>query len=329
MFSAARLIGGLGACVLLLCSPTTDARSRQASLTYVLAEGAGDCPSRHGLLAAVAERLGYQPFVDKAEEEVRVQLRAEGSFYSADIMLLGADGRPRAERTVAASVAGCDQMIDALALAISLALDPDAIGRVQRPRRAPEGPATRATRLAYEMHRGAPSLAPEAHVSQNAQGSWHAGARLAVTWGQTPSVSPLIEVTAEYHDAWWAVRAALGATLPMERDYEGDAYRGSRVSVSASGCGSVAWFQGCLFMSAGVLHLSGSGFVNARSVVLPCVGAGARAMVSLALSKRTSLAFHTEVEIPMIQAEARVADVLLWTSQPLGISAGLGLSWRL
>ena len=319
-------------CLLVLNPSSSFAEGpRQVALDYSVGEGAGDCPSRAALMRAVSERLGYQPFVSKSAELVRVQLSAKATLYSAHVSVRDASGAEVATRRVAEHVAGCDQLIAALALSISLALDPDAVDRLQLPRRARERGEGKRPRqgLSPSALQRAPVSRPPAPEVEALAGTWSAGAALGATWGGAPGALPLLRALVEYRRAWWSLGLELNTALPVAQEALGGALHGSRVAVGISGCGHAAWFRGCVLLAGGGLWLSSTGFVNARRVSVAELGLAGRVGLLLPLSEGVSLALSAELELPLLRTQAWVGGERLWSTSELGFSATLGPRWRL
>jgi hypothetical protein len=94
-------------------------------LVYGRAAGAITCPSESELRVAVRARLGYDPFFPWADQTIVVHIasrpagRVSGKVYRVD-----SDGRASPEREFTGSVDECSELIETLALAIAMTLDP-------------------------------------------------------------------------------------------------------------------------------------------------------------------------------------------------------------
>jgi hypothetical protein len=93
---------------------------------YSRSEGATTCPDERALRAAVAERLGYDPFVGYATTTVVAEVFREGAKLRARARLVDGSGISHGARELAAETDDCRPLLTALALAISIALDPPA-----------------------------------------------------------------------------------------------------------------------------------------------------------------------------------------------------------
>ncbi|MFO0677084.1 MAG: hypothetical protein U0169_11140 [Polyangiaceae bacterium] len=104
-----------------------------ARLVYVRGSGAESCPDEDELRRAVATRLGYDPFFPTASSTLIADVeRAKGRFV-AHIKLVGDDDVTRGARRLEHGGPSCADMIDTMALSISIAIDPESLTRAPRP----------------------------------------------------------------------------------------------------------------------------------------------------------------------------------------------------
>ena len=97
--------------------------SPSAHLVYVRDATAAECPSEEDLRRSVKARVGYDPFFPWAKTTVIVEMVRDGRSLVARVRLVDADGRSRGVRELRSVARGCGGLIDASALAISIALD--------------------------------------------------------------------------------------------------------------------------------------------------------------------------------------------------------------
>lgn len=110
----------LAACLFGTVAKRANATPR-ADFRYLRDEGALSCPSEATLRAAVAARLGYDPFEKGAPRIVRATIETEGEGYTARVELQGGrDGQMVREFSTHGS---CNDLVAAIALSISLAID--------------------------------------------------------------------------------------------------------------------------------------------------------------------------------------------------------------
>jgi hypothetical protein len=112
----------------------------------------GSCLERERLLREIRARLGFDPARDPRlrGHQVRVDTLRLGSYVKASVRLTDGAGGRRGQRTLTVDFGQCDDLHQALALAISMALQ----AQTESDRRAESG--RRAARLS--KRRSAPSL---------------------------------------------------------------------------------------------------------------------------------------------------------------------------
>jgi hypothetical protein len=117
-------------CLAKLASADTSAR-----LVFVRdAPAAATCPDETALRRAVEARLGYDPFLPWESTAVVVRFARDGQGFVANVEMV-TGGASRGVRTLRSDDPGCGGLVDAAALAVSIALD------AQRAPAPPAGPA--------------------------------------------------------------------------------------------------------------------------------------------------------------------------------------------
>ncbi len=97
--------------------------SPSAKLVYLRSAGAEVCPGEGELRRAVAVRIGYDPFFPVAQKTVVAQVARGTRGYRGKVQIVGDDGVVRGERELSTSGEDCGELVGALALAVSIALD--------------------------------------------------------------------------------------------------------------------------------------------------------------------------------------------------------------
>jgi hypothetical protein len=96
----------------------------ESTLSYARGVGAESCPDDAAFRSGVARRLGYDPFRSEARSRVEVTLARSASGFSAHIVIGGVDGVADASRDLSTEGGSCDELVDSIVLAVSLAIDP-------------------------------------------------------------------------------------------------------------------------------------------------------------------------------------------------------------
>jgi hypothetical protein len=104
-------------------TPSLSIASPSAKLVYVRSAGAEVCPDEAELRRAVATRIGYDPFFPVAQKTVVAQVSKAPQGYRAHVQIVAEDGTVRGERDLGTKGQDCGELVGAIALAISVALD--------------------------------------------------------------------------------------------------------------------------------------------------------------------------------------------------------------
>ncbi len=121
-------IVAVGMAGLMLGSSTTAHATPSARFIYIRGKGTETCPSETEVREAVHVRLGYEPFSILATSTMFIEVTAVKGGFAAKLKLVDAGNDVRGDRVL--EVRGnCADLMDALALTISIAIDPMSIVR--------------------------------------------------------------------------------------------------------------------------------------------------------------------------------------------------------
>jgi hypothetical protein len=98
--------------------------SPTSRLVYVRGPGAEGCPDEAAMRSAVAARLGYDPFRVVATTTLSAQISRENGLYRGQIKLVDDSGVERGARSLESRADDCGELTQALALSMSIAIDP-------------------------------------------------------------------------------------------------------------------------------------------------------------------------------------------------------------
>lgn len=104
--------------------------NQSARLVYARAADAASCAEESMLRQSVARRLGYDPFVAVSDNTVVAEMRGEGDGLRARIFVIESGYAVGGARELKAETKNCGELMLAVALAISIAIDPESIDRV-------------------------------------------------------------------------------------------------------------------------------------------------------------------------------------------------------
>ena len=173
-------------------------------LTYSRDVAAQRCPDEAFLRRAVAERLGYDPFFPWATRTIAARIAVEGHGLRGTVDLIDAEGILRGSRELGALPHQCQELVVGMALAISIAIDPDSVDRVDPP--PPKAPGTDGAPIDSSAQ-PAPSPGPVVAPPSADDG---AGTREPAT--PRPAASP----PAGANDSGSSTRSAVGFRLTPE-----------------------------------------------------------------------------------------------------------------
>jgi hypothetical protein len=148
---ASSLAVTLASCAAVMGVARASFAGESARLEYTRLVGADACPDEAALRRSVVARLGYDPFSAQAPRTIAVSVRHEVQGHAGSVRVVDEGAPPRAERRIVAA-GECAELVEALALTISVVLDPMAALRPNTPVGAavspepiaPAAPVTRA-----------------------------------------------------------------------------------------------------------------------------------------------------------------------------------------
>lgn len=95
-----------------------------AKLVYVRGEGADSCPDEAEMRKAVAARLGYDPFRPFATTTLTAEITKDKNAFRGKVRLVDEAGVERGARDLESRAADCRDLTTAMALSMSIAIDP-------------------------------------------------------------------------------------------------------------------------------------------------------------------------------------------------------------
>jgi hypothetical protein len=137
---AVRFRAALLAMTLVLGASGVAAASPSARLIYLRNPGAESCPDETAIRSAVAARLGYDPFFPSAPATMFAEISREKNVFRARIKLVDDQNTVRGMRELAHEGSKCEDIVDTMALSMSIAIDPESLMRKQKAKAEPEPP---------------------------------------------------------------------------------------------------------------------------------------------------------------------------------------------
>jgi hypothetical protein len=310
------------ALALVLCSSLAVAaapvRRKGARLSWVRGIEAERCVGLVGLEEDVKSRLGYDPLALPSEVAIEGVVVRAAKGFRAEIVVRDADGKVLGTRQLASTDADCRALGEAVAVAITVAIDPEAVAA--RPDLVPEPAVTPAP-----AEPACPACPP---VAREREG--RATATLGASAGLVPGLSLVTSIHAHAAlGARWEV--GIGASFWPESQTAGLGF--ALVSAAFEGCvvpmASAAFLRWCAAVHAGVFEV----FVHARELAPVDVGefAWAAGESGPSLSVRVVGPLHAEASasalVPFVRRQGflRGRTDPTWEQNLIGGRAELGL----
>lgn len=261
-----------------------------ARFVYLRGKGTDTCPAETEVRAAVQSRLGYDPFSSYAASTMFAEVTAVGSGFSANLKLLDAANVVRGDRVL--QVHGrCAELMEAMALTISIAIDPMSVTRNGPPEDAPPAEKPVDTTLPP-----APDRPPD--PDETPQPAFAKPEALLLSAGLGPLVSLGSSPALAFGGALF-LNARLGrlvAGIEGRGDLPASASVADRGRVESSllaGSVVLGAREGAIFACAvgslGRLSATSSDVAEARERHAPYLAAGLRVGIALPISERFEL----------------------------------------
>jgi len=304
-------------------------------LEYSLGPGAEACPAELEVRANVADRLGYDPFVESASRTIVVRISRVDENLKATVELVDPRGSRQGRREFSAGADRCGELVSALALSISIAVDPERAQRTaESEEAAPSVPATRPIEHREPSPRPLPptrDAAPEPPLERpppRALG-WQFGAGGHAAIGSAPSA------TGGAFAFFGARLASASLSLEGRADFPASTTVAGGAEVSASllllsavPCWEGARLFACALLTAGSLQGSGARITSPGDDAGFYAAAGARLGTTIELydplSLRMSFDFLKTLTLPTLDIDGQA----VWKVPPFSGAGGLGLLAR-
>ena len=299
------------------------ARRRGARIAWVRGVAADRCVGLGGLEEDVKLRLGYDPLVLPSELGIEgVVVRAAAGFR-AELVVRDAEGKVLGSRQLASSDADCRALGEAVAVAITVAIDPDIGGA--RNVDVNEGPVTLAP---VEPVQPCPQPRPPPPARPEERG------RAALSAGASAGLVPDTSLVTSLHaraavSELWDV--GVGASFWPESQTAGLGF--AIASAALESCiaplASARFLRWCAAVHVGLFQV----FVHAPELspvdvgMFPWVAGETGPSVSLALVGRLRLEASVSAIVPFLRRQAflRGQAAPVWEQNAFGGRAELGL----
>ena len=312
-------------------------------LVYTRDRVAADCPSERALRAAVEQRLGYDPFDTAAASAVIFGVRADHKAFVVRIERIDDQGVSLGVRELRSRGEGCDELVQAAALSLSIALDPVAASQVhpvapppaEAPAPPPESPPVVILPLVVAAVPTEPArdraVAPSPPPRPSLLTGWHLGAFAENAWGVAPGAT-----------GGGAVHGGVGVrhgSLDLEAHYEapggeaaaqGGTVRSWLIAASLVPCGRLGLFSLCGVAALGRLQASSTGVTSPETRNAAFASLGGRLGLEVPLTPLLAFAVHGELAGNVTRATFQLDGTPAWRAPALlgGFAAGAVVHFR-
>jgi hypothetical protein len=313
-------------------------------LVYARAQSAKDCPDESAVAAAVAARLGYDPFSPWGDQTILATIARQGSELVGQAELVDHDGIAQGSRKVRAAGGACDELILALALAISITLDPlhvdAATSTASEPKpeeaEAPEptkdtaAPAAEARPAAPTPVTRPPAASRPRRVDRGPLLTWHVSAAALSAYEVTPQLSFGGGLGIGARRGRWSVGLEGWTTIPTEQESDGGGeVRVSLTSAAITPCFAVvSELALCALGSLGSMSAEGRGVEEPRTDHVLYATAGGRSLVVLPLGSTFDFIAHADLAAALSRHRFQLDRQDVWRPAPVVALFGLGVSAR-
>jgi hypothetical protein len=319
---------------LLSVLPVAVLATAPVRLEYSRADDAAACVAEDDLRAAVVRRLGYVPFDEAAPDVLQVAVARKPPGFVGRLVRTTPFGPRKGERELYTPRADCADLGEALAFALSVAIDPASMFRpppdagtptvepapdagVPEPEPAPEDAGS-------PPDAGLRPVPPgEQRVTVTTPVELEAGAAVGATYGVAPVAS--LSVRAEVRWRWRLISLAvqLRGDLLGSLTVGGGNVNATPLQLGVAPCLHFRGLTGCALVSGGVVIGSAAGLPGATTRITPIFLLGARLAYELELGRFRPFVF-AEGGGAVARTSLFVGHTEAWTSPPAWGGGGLG-----
>lgn len=321
----------------LLTTPPSFARV-PTRLVYSRTPAASDCPDEAALAAAVAARLGYEPFSPWGDQTILATVTRSGSMVVGRAELIDHDGIAQGSREV--KNPECSELLLALALAISITLDPLHVEPTAENKpvlspepeaepQAPEAPSEPDVAPAPAIAKAEPPAGRAAEAVRKPV-TWHASAAAIGALEAAPRLAFGGKLGVAARLGRWSLGVEAWSTLPAtQAGALGGEVRVGLLSGALTPCLRVVnAFSVCALGSLGSMRAEGRGVDAPRTENVLHATAGGRAQFVWPLGSRFELLANADLAATLNRPRFQLDQAEVWRPGPVLALLGIGASAR-
>jgi len=304
-------------------------------LVYVRGPGAEECPDQATVREAVKKRLGYDPFFPSSDKTIIARVVRDAGKLRGEVELIDERGTQVGKREFSAASDECDQLVHAMALSISIAIDPksaetytqgpDLVTESEPAENQPD--SQRATEIpiasAAAPKQSAPPPVPQTKASvKSASWRWSAGLGATAQFNSMPQLALGATAFGALRTGAWSLAIEGELDAPVTTEEQGVELRSSGGALKLLPCGHWRSIRACQVTALRWLRATGdaSGFGGtAASLAL-----GVRFGVELPLSPTFGALAYGDLLLTPLPVRLVSEGRTLWET-PI-FSGGLGIA---
>jgi hypothetical protein len=308
-------------------------------LVYARTPAASDCPDESALAAAVAARLGYEPFSPWGDQTIVATVTRSAGALVGHAQLIDHDGITQGSREVRNPE--CHELILALALAISITLDPLHVA-APAPEAAepPAAPEPSVNDVATPPIQSAPVVTRPGAARDRAsvpsfdtkreRVTWHIGAAAIAALEAAPDLAFGGRLALAARRGRWSLGVEGWTTLPAAQAADdGGEVQVTLVSAAFAPCFRVVGgFSLCGLGSLGSLRAKGQKVDSPRAESVLHATAGGRGLLAVPLGSRFELIANLDVTATLNRPRFQLDNAEVWRPGPLAGFLGIGAAVR-
>jgi hypothetical protein len=308
-------------------------------LVYSRTPAASDCPDEATLAAAVAARLGYEPFSPWGDQTILATVTRSGGIVVGRAELIDHDGIAQGSREV--KNPECSELLLALALAISITLDPLHVEPVAEikpvfppeaaaPPQEPQAPTEPRPQLAEAPVARAERPSTRVVETLREPVTWHVAAAAIGALEAAPQLALGGRLAVAARLGRWSLGVEAWSTLPTtQANVLGGEVRVRLLSAALTPCFRlVGGLSFCALGSLGSMRAEGRGVETPRTENVLYATAGGRALFALPVGERFELLANADLAATLNRPRFQLDQAEVWRPGPVVALLGIGASAR-
>jgi len=302
-------------------------------LVYQRDPGAESCPDEEVLRAEVARRVGFNPFKEDANRVIICRIDRIGHGLRVRIEVENDVERPRSSRELVSKRADCQELSEALQVALSIAIHPVVYAVPIDPEKEEEAAPAESKPVQREDPKIVPPLARDpagtlvAAPPPQPDIELLVGAHGAVAAGLNPGLAYVATIDIGLTGRRYSTEADVRLVAPSSVAVGRGSLRIWQWSALLATCAHQGAFSACLLGSGGMIYGTGVGFAISEKSNSPQLSAGARGAVDYPFAGRR-LRLHAAIDLTaaLTRTHFTVGGIDAWVSPRAGAVLAIGLA---